>query len=379
MKRFGYLYQKIIDQENLVKAHQRARKGKTSKAAVRYVDEHLEECIELLHTALKNHTYRVSDYRTKIVYEPKERTIYMLPYFPDCIVQHAILLVLEDIWDKRFLYQSYSCRKGKGQHRASALCMQYVRRYKYVLKCDISKFFYSIPHTRLKSVIRRKIKCKETLALLDEIIDSINRPINFAMLCVLMSSRDSVFDTWFFVETLRTLSGLCGKNTPIGNYLSQWFGNLYLNELDTVIKHKYRVKAYLRYCDDFLLFGDDEKSLNEIKCHIRTFVEDALYLKLSKSDLFPVTRGVDFLGYRHFPQGYILIRKSTAKRQRKNIKAIMYQLRHGLISTEQALSKIASVWGWMKWANTHNLQLAMQLSELEKEIMSEEVQRNCKS
>jgi len=108
-------------------------------------------------------------------------------------------------------------------------------------------------------------------------------------------------------------------------------------------------------------------------------VEDALYLKLSKSDLFPVTRGVDFLGYRHFPQGYILIRKSTAKRQRKNIKAIMYQLRHGLISTEQALSKIASVWGWMKWANTHNLQLAMQLSELEKEIMSEEVQRNCKS
>ncbi len=114
MKRFGHLYQKIIDQENLVKAHQRARKGKTSKAAVRYVDKHLEECIELLHAALKNHTYRVSDYRTKIVYEPKERTIYMLPYFPDCIVQHAILLVLEDIWDRRFLYQSYSCRKGKG-------------------------------------------------------------------------------------------------------------------------------------------------------------------------------------------------------------------------------------------------------------------------
>ena len=303
----------------------------------------------------------------------------MLPYFPDCIVQHAILLVLEDIWDKRFLYQSYSCRKGKGQHRASALCMQYVRRYKYVLKCDISKFFYSTSHTRLKRIIRRKIKCKETLALLDEIIDSINRSIDFAMLCVLMFTRDSAFDTWFFVETLRTLSGLRGKNTPIGNYLSQWFGNLYLNELDTVIKHKHHVKAYLRYCDDFLLFGDDKKFLNEMKHHIRIFVENALQLKLSKSDLFPVTRGVDFLGYRHFPQGYILIRKSTAKRQRKNIKAIMYQLRHGLINTEQALSKIASVRGWMKWANTHNLQLAMQLSELEKEIMSEEVQRNCKS
>ena len=214
---------------------------------------------------------------------------------------------------------------------------------------------------------------------MDEIIDSINRSIDFAMLCVLMFTRDSAFDTWFFVETLRTLSGLRGKNTPIGNYLSQWFGNLYLNELDTVIKHKHHVKAYLRYCDDFLLFGDDKKFLNEMKHHIRIFVENALQLKLSKSDLFPVTRGVDFLGYRHFPQGYILIRKSTAKRQRKNIKAIMYQLRHGLINTEQALSKIASVRGWMKWANTHNLQLAMQLSELEKEIMSEEVQRNCKS
>lgn len=374
MKRFGHLYQKIIDKENLVKAHQRARKGKTSKAAVRYVDEHLEECIELLYAALKNHTYRVSDYRTKIVYEPKERTIYMLPYFPDCIVQHAILLVLEDIWDKRFLYQSYACRKGKGQHKASALCMQYVRQYKYVLKCDISKFFYSIPHAELKGVIRRKIKCKETLALLDEIIDSIDRPIDFVVLCVLMSSRSSAFHTRFFAETLRALSGLRGKNTPIGNYLSQWFGNLYLNELDTVIKHKHHVKAYLRYCDDFLLFGDDKKFLNEMKCYIRAFVEDTLHLKLSKSDLFPVMRGVDFLGYRHFPKGYILIRKSTAKRQRKNIKAIMYQLRHGLIDAEQALSKIASVRGWMKWANTHNLQIAMQLSELEKEIMSEEVQ-----
>ena len=132
----------------------------------------------------------------------------MLPYFPDCIVQHAILLVLEDIWDKRFLYQSYSCRKGKGQHRASALCMQYVRRYKYVLKCDISKFFYSIPHTRLKSVIRRKIKCKGSMINVVEIQNVSSQHLFFCMKrgeIVMMKPTE-------FVQYVDTLPDDCIEN-----------------------------------------------------------------------------------------------------------------------------------------------------------------------
>jgi len=380
MKRIGNLYTKIISKENLREAHNRAKKKKTKKPAVKYVESHLEECVTGIHEVLRNHEYRTSNYRTKVIYEPKERIIYVLPYYPDRIVQHAIMLVLEDIWDARFLDQSFACRKGKGQHRGSVLCMKYVRRYRYVLKCDVSKFFHSIPHRELKAIIRHKIKCPETLALLDEIIDSINRIPYFAMLCIAIFMKRYTLEMRFLCEAMMAASGMCGKNTPIGNYLSQWCGNLFLNELDTLMKHKYHIKAYLRYCDDFLLFSDSKDFLNDMKRTIQEYMHNTLRLRLSKLDLFPVTRGVDFLGYRHFPDGHILARKSTLKRQRKNVKAIMYELKHGKINKTQALSKIASAEGWLKWANTHNLQMKMDLQGLKKEIMGyEEIQRDCKS
>lgn len=373
MKRFGNLYEKIIDKDNLREAHRLARKGKTRKKAVRYVDEHLDECVDELYDILKDHVYRVSNYRIKTVYEPKERMIYILPYYPDCIIQHAIMNVLKKIWDNRFFCHSYACRNGKGQHRASQLCMKYTKKYKYVLKCDVSKFFYSIPHEKLKQIIRRKIKCQETLVLLDRFIDSTNCPIRLTSFMLLFIARDDNISYWFLHGAIKALNRLSEKGMPIGNYLSQWLANLYLNELDTYIKHELKIKPYLRYCDDFLLFANDKDSLNCAKRLIREFVRNKLQLRLSKENLFPVTRGIDFLGYRHFPDGYILVRKSTAKRQRKMIKAIWHQMRRNLLTRKQALARITSIRGWMKWANSHHLQLAMHLDELEKELASEKV------
>lgn len=334
MKRHGDLYRKIISEENLKLAYQKSRKGKAWQRNVKEIDQRQEYYLsELLHI-LQNKEYKTSQYETKMIYEPKFRTIYILPYYPDRILQHAIMNVLEPIWDKLFIYDSYACRQGKGQHKGSLRCMQFVKRNKYCLKCDISKFYPSVNHEKLLKIIKRKIKCKDTLVLLEEIINSIEGE----------------------------------SNVPIGNYLSQWFGNLYMNELDQLIKHKYHIKDYIRYCDDFLLFSNSKEKLNQMKLIIEKFITEQLKMKLSKCDLFPVTQGVDFLGYRHFPQGYILLRKTTAKRVKKRLKSLFWKVKHKKISKESAISTISSTKGWLRWANTHNMSLSLKIMELETEI-----------
>ena len=229
----------------------------------------------------------------------------------------------------RFIDQSYACRKGKGQHKGSLKCKKFVKRNQYCLKCDIKKFYPSINHNILFAIIQRKIKCKDTLDLLKKIIFSIAG------------------------ET----------NDPIGNYTSQWFGNLYLNELDMFVKHKLKVKDYLRYSDDFILFSNNKKELHIFKKEIDTFLKNELRLSFSKSSIFPTAQGVDFLGYRHFKQ-YILLRKSTVKRVQKRIKLLPKKLLENKITKKQFVSSIQSTIGWFKWANSYHLKLKLNLKEL---------------
>lgn len=338
MRRYGNLWDKIIDKNNLKVAFKKARRGKTWQRKVRRIEKHLDYFIDKLHASLVEGTYRTSKYKNKVIYEPKMRTIYILPFFPDRIMHHAIMNVLEPIWDGMLIETCYACRKGKGQHVGSRYCMELVRKYRYCLKCDVSKFYPNVDHKILKEILRKKIKDQKLLNLLDEIIDSVEG----------------------------------GKNVPIGNYLSQWFGNLYLNELDMLLKHKYHVKPYLRYCDDFLLFSDDKQYLNEMAKIIKEFLENSLKLKLSKCNLFPVTQGVDFLGYRHFPQGYILVRKSTAKRMKKRMKSIVWEYRHKKLTKDQVISKLASTEGWLKHATAHNLSVTLRINEIRNEVLKNE-------
>lgn len=333
MKRKGNLYKKIIERSNLELAFDKAKKGKTWQDTVKAAELNRECLLDDLELLLRKREYKTSAYRVKTIFEPKQRDIYILPFYPDRIVQHAIMNVLEPYWDSMMQYHSYACRKGKGQHKGSAKCMRYIKKYPYCLKCDISKFYPSINHEIMYKILRRKIKCKYTLELLKEIIHSVPG------------------------ET----------NVPIGNYLSQWFGNMYLNELDDFIKYDLHIKPYLRYCDDFVLFGE-KKELMVVIDKIKDFVHTRLALKLSKCDLFPVTRGIDFLGYRHFPDNYILLRKSTAKRVKKRLKGLIYQVKHGKISKETALGSINSTKGWISWANTYNFSKAINLEEVERII-----------
>jgi len=333
MKRHGNLWETVTARDNLEIAFKKARKGKAWQSKVKAFERNSAANLGSIRLSLIQKTFTTSEYIQKEVYEPKQRTIYVLPFAPDRIVQHAVMNVLEPIWNAMMIGGSHACRKGKGQHSASKEVMEYARRYRYCFQADVRKFYPSIDHAKLMEIIKRKIKDKNVLWLLEDIIYS--------------------------------MPG--GKNVPIGNYTSQWFGNLYLNELDMFVKHNLKEKAYIRYNDDFVIFGDDKKQLHRDRRLIETFLRDDLHLTMAKDKVFPVSQGLDFVGYRHFPDK-ILLRKRTAKRVRNRIAALRAKVAYGTIPPEVARSSVASTEGWMKWANTHNLVISMDLSAIKEEI-----------
>ena len=324
MKRLGHVWEQIISPDNLREAIRKAARGKRRRANVARVLDNVDTHVSALHELLASGQYRTSQYNVKIIYEPKERQIFCLPFYPDRIVHHAVMNVLESYWDKKLIYDTYSCRKGKGQHKGSTRCMEHVRKYRYVLKGDVSKFYPSIDHVVMKGILRRHFKDAKLLALLDEIIDSANT-------------------TGTHPE---------GKNCPIGNLLSQWFGNLYLGELDTFVKQELRCKPYIRYCDDFVLFSNDKNQLHEWRTRIEEFLADKLKLKLSKRAVFPVSHGIDFLGYRHFPEK-VLVRKRTVRKWRQFFARLV------LPPTRHQVAQLCSFHGIMSWAQSFNLRTAL--------------------
>ena len=321
--------------ENIELAYENAKKHKNWQRQVKEVEKNKEEKLKEIQQMLVNKTYKVSPYREKIIYEPKERVIYILPFFPDRIVHHALMNILAPIWDNMFIYDSYSCRKGKGQHKASFKCEQFVVRNDYVLQCDISKFYPSINHNIMMKIIENKIKDKNVL--------------------------------WLAETIVRSFQG--GKNVPIGNYTSQWFGNLYLHELDMKIKQEYKIKDYIRYCDDFLLFGNNKEELWEIGKKIKEFCKTQRKLRLSKLRLYRADESVDFLGYRHMKNHYILLRKSAVKRFKQKVKTLRWNIEHKNVLLDRARSSVDSMSGWLKYANTYNLRQKLGLEELRRFIM----------
>lgn len=330
MKRYRGLYEKVATMENIEYAYIEARKGKRNTRAVKNFEKDKELLLKKLWVQLNKREYKTSKYRVRTIYEPKERLIHMLPFYPDCIAQHAIKNVVAPIWEPMFIRDSYACIRGRGQHRGSARCMEFTGRNTYVLQCDVSKFYPSIKPGILKEIIQKKIKDRDMLCALYEIIDS-------------------------------------APAIPIGSVMSPWFGNIYLNELDQEAKHKWHIKDYVRYCDDFLLFGTKDELVN-IMPKVKCFCEKELRLKLSRLWLYPTKRGIDFLGYRHFPDGKILARKSTAKRIRKQLKALPHLLRRGDISRERARGQLASINGWLKHAKTYHLRCALKMDELNRMV-----------
>lgn len=319
------LYEKISDFENLHGAYLKARRCKRYRKEVLLFTRNVEEELLTLQEELVSGTYMTGQYRRFMVFEPKQREILALP-FRDRVVHHAICTIIEPLFERRFIFDSYGCRVGKGTHSGSARLVDFLRRAQrvwdtvYCLKADISKFFPSVDHGDLKRVIRRIIRCKRTLKLLDEIIDSIPGQ----------------------------------KGIPIGNLTSQIFANVYLDELDHFVKEKLQVKFYIRYMDDFVLLHSDKKLLHYCKAEIATFLKEELKLGLNaKTSVFPISRGVDFLGYRTWPT-HKLLRKRSVIGMRRRLKKLSERYRRGAITLEDIRPIIASWLGHTKHANSYN-------------------------
>jgi hypothetical protein len=266
------------------------------------------------------------------VFEPKRRLVAALP-FRDRVVQHAIVSVIEPIWERCFISDSYACRPGKGTHRGADRAQYFLRVVKrnsgavHVLKGDVAQYFPSIDHAVLKSIIREKIACRDTLALIDGIIDAA-------------------------VEA--TPVGL-----PIGNLTSQLFANVYLHELDMFVKHVLREKYYLRYMDDFLVVHHDKRHLSAALERIEDFLRDRLRLRTnSKTQIFPVSvnngRALDFLGYRIWPT-HRKLRKRSVRQQRKRMKRLAALRARGVITAAQARASICAWIAHARHADTYNL------------------------
>lgn len=310
MKRISGLYEKIISVENLTEAEIKSRKGKKHQYGVKVFDRDRENNIRKLHEMLKNRQYRTSAYTMFTVHEPKERTVFRLPYFPDRIVHHAVMNQLEPIFVSVFTSDTYSCIKGRGIHataRALRRALNDEAGTKYCLKLDVNKFYPSIDHATLKRLLRRKIKDNDLLTLLDEIIDST-------------------------------------EGIPIGNYLSQYFANFYLTYFDHWLKENRRVKYYFRYCDDLVILSDNKAELHQMLSEIKEYLRVNLKLSVKKNyQVFPVdSRGIDFVGYVFF---------HTHTRLRKSIKKAFARS----ISSNKGVASIAAYYGWAKHCNSNRL------------------------
>ncbi len=342
MKTYRNLYPQIYDFENLYLAYRAARRAKRDRAEVVRFEQRVEEQLLNLQEELRTETYAPGGYRHFYIHEPKRRKISAAP-FRDRVVHHTLHQVIEPIWERKFIYDSYACRVGKGTHRALDRCTEWVRRYRYVLQCDVAKFFPTIDHAILKSILQRTIADGPTMRLCVAIIDS--------GAGVLDDEREP---HWFPGDDM--FAPLRPQGLPIGNLTSQFWANVYLNELDQFVKRELHCRAYLRYADDFLLFADDKPTLHAWLHELRAFCAGRLRLHLhdTKCQVFPTASGVPFLGFRHLGTHRRLKRPSVVRFQRR-LRAMQRAYTAGQTSREKIGERIQSWCAHAAHGDTYHL------------------------
>jgi len=299
MKTYKNLYSKLCSFDNLKLAFRKARRDKSLIPYVIKFENNLEEELMKLHKELSSLTYKPLSLKRFIIRDPKTRTIHASA-FRDRVVYHAIVNILEPIFDKTFIYDSYASRKSKGTHKAVERFDNFKRKISkngrlaknaynknnvtgYVLKADIKHYFDTVDHERLLEIIERKVKDKNVIWLIKQILNN--------------------FDT-----------SIKGKGMPLGNLTSQFFANVYLNELDQFIKNKLKARYYIRYVDDFVILHNNKEKLLGYKDRTSKYL---IYLKLelhpNKSNIIPLRDVITFLGYRIFYH-YKLLRKSNLRK-----------------------------------------------------------------
>ncbi len=290
-------YEKIISIENLLVSWREFLRGKKKRKDVIEFSLHLTDHVLLLHQELKNKTYRHGPYRAFKINDPKPRDIHKASV-RDRLVHHAIYRILYPYFDKKFIFDSYSCRLEKGTHKAIIRFRNFAQKVSlnnkrtiWILKGDIRKFFASIDHAILKSLFKKYIFDENILWLLNQLICSFH-------------TKDKI-----------------NTGLPLGNLTSQLFVNIYMNEFDQFVKRKLQIKRYIRYADDFVVFSDNKLYLEQLIPRLSEFLKNKLKLTLHPNKLFikTLTAGVDFLGWVNFPR-HLILRTSTKQRMFKRLK-----------------------------------------------------------
>ncbi|MFH7029853.1 MAG: reverse transcriptase domain-containing protein [Heteroscytonema crispum UTEX LB 1556] len=333
MKRYGNLYPEIINFENILLASRQAQKGKRFRDNVLDFNYHLETELIRLQKQLTDKTYQPGAYRTFHLTNPKSRLISAAPY-RDRVVHHALCNIIVPIFERTFIADSYANRLGFGTHRALKKFTNFARNSRYVLQCDIRKYFPTIDHTILKELIRRKIKCPDTLWLIDTLIENSNE-------------QEPVIDYFPGDDLLTPVTRRRGL--PIGNLTSQFFANIYLNSFDHFVKEHLKISKYVRYVDDFALFSDDRELLADARLAIEEYLAQ-LRLKNHpiKSQLFETKIGATFLGFRVFSDR-IRVRNSNLHQARRRLKRLQTNYVQGRIDLEKVNQSIQSWFAHQKY------------------------------
>ncbi len=298
MKTYSQLYPQICAFENIFKAYRDARKGKRKFASVADFEFSQEEELVRLHDELQTQTWQPGPYHSFYIHDPKKRLISAAP-FRDRVAHHALCNVIEPIWETRFIYDTYANRVGKGTHAALDRCTQYARRFKYVLQCDLKQYFPSIDHALLRAELARWIQDDQGMDMCDRILAS-----GVGVL------KEEYAMEWFAGDDL--FAAARPRGLPIGNLTSQFWANVYLNRFDHFVKRELKCAGYVRYVDDFLLFGDDKKEMRRWRAQVIAWLAQ-LRLKLheTSAQVSPVTQGIPFLGFRVYPTHRRLKRRNA--------------------------------------------------------------------
>jgi len=355
MKTYNNLYQKICSYRNLERAFKKAKKGKSFYPYVIEFEDNLEAELKKLQFELKSFSYKPHQLKRFIVRDPKTRTIHASS-FRDRVVYHALINILEPIFDKRFIYDSHASRKNKGTLRAVQRFDKFKRKASkngtlignaknnnlvkgYCLKSDIKHYFDTVDHERLLEIIERKIKDENAIKLIKQILNNFETPIK-------------------------------GKGMPLGNLTSQFFANVYLNELDQFVKHKLKAKYYIRYVDDFVILHENKEKLLEYKDKISKYL---IYLRLelhpTKSNILPLRNGITFLGYRIFYH-HKLLRKSNLRKFNRTFNEKLEFCESGCCTFDDLFNSLEGWFGYAMWADTYKFRkkIVKTFREKQKEI-----------
>jgi retron-type reverse transcriptase len=338
----GGLYDVIISIKNLFDAWGEFKSGKIKKKDVSVFAVNVEENLFLLRQILIQKQYQHGKYTAFFVHDPKLRSIHKAQVI-DRVLHHALVQIITPLFDKTFIFDSYSSRKDKGTHKAGKRFREFAwklsqnnTRTVWVLKCDIRKFFDSVDHEILFSLIKKKIKDENVLSLLKNIIWSFQSRM--------LQIQKGMPDT------------LASKGIPLGNLTSQLFSNIYLDVFDQFVKRDLQIKHYIRYADDFVVLSADKGYLDILVPVFEDFLLNKLKLSLhpKKVIIQKWHQGVDFLGFVHFPY-HSVIRTKTRNRILGKMKLARTKMENGLMSSEQYNQILQSYLGRLRHCRSKDL------------------------